>query len=46
MSYETPPQEVDPRVPLQPGDEDGSIEETSSTGSGNDPSQDDRQPPP
>ena len=37
--------ELDPRVPLQAGDEDGSIEQNSSSDTGNDPRPDDQPPP-
>ena len=37
MSSELTPQEIDPRAPLQAGDEGGTVEQTSGSDHGNDP---------
>jgi hypothetical protein len=46
MSSELKPQELDPRAPIQAGDEGGSVEETSGSDHGNDPTPDEQPPPP
>ena len=38
-------EELDPRAPLQAGDEEGTIEQHSGSDGGNDPTPDDGQPP-
>jgi hypothetical protein len=39
-------QELNSKAPLRAGDEDGSVEQASSSDSGNDPRPDDGTPPP
>ena len=45
-SLEDPKAETDPRAPIQAGDEDGSIDQHSGGDGSNDPTPDEKQPPP
>lgn len=44
--FERSSEEPEPRTPLQEGDEDGTIDQHAGGDGGNDPTPDDRRPPP